>query len=223
MTSEVAAAGGFATPGCDKLQSAMLWFREGHSASTYHTVLAIPRFGTRPAVYARSIRKAVASIFGGVAQLVEHRTGTLPMQVRFRGAEGDFAPRVNFQCRLSYGVRTSPVCNHMHYICAHVEDPVVHVRVRWIMETLKHPACTVGWVAQLYCSWLSSRKATQISQVKNPIGGNTVVKSKSKKKTIKHSLYASGESSFLQTHILVQAHIQSCQPFHRRNCNEIWF
>ena len=23
----------------------------------------------------------------------------------------------------------------------HVKDPVVHVRVGWIMETLKHPAC----------------------------------------------------------------------------------
>ena len=34
-------------------------------------------------------------------------------------------------------------------ICAHVKDPVVHVRVRWIMETVKHPACTVGWVARL--------------------------------------------------------------------------
>ena len=24
--------------------------------------------------------------------------------------------------------------------------PVVHVRIRWIMETLKHPACIVGWI-----------------------------------------------------------------------------
>ena len=31
-------------------------------------------------------------------------------------------------------------------ICAHVQDPVVHVRVQWMMETLKHPACTVDWV-----------------------------------------------------------------------------
>ena len=30
------------------------------------------------------------------------------------------------------------------YVCAHVKDPVVHVRARWITETLKHPACTVG-------------------------------------------------------------------------------
>ena len=31
----------------------------------------------------------------------------------------------------------------------HVKDPVVHVRVRWIMETLKHTAYTVDWVAPL--------------------------------------------------------------------------
>ena len=32
-------------------------------------------------------------------------------------------------------------------ICAHVKDPVVHVRIWWIMEMLKHPACLLGWVA----------------------------------------------------------------------------
>ena len=49
------------------------------------------------------------------------------------------------------------------YICAHVKDPVIHVKVRWIMETRKHPACTVGWVARLCCSWLSPGNATRIS------------------------------------------------------------
>ena len=55
-------------------------------------------------------------------------------------------------------------------ICAHVKDPVVHVRVRWIMETLKHPACTVGWVTRLCRSWLSPGKATRISHGRNPTG-----------------------------------------------------
>ena len=61
------------------------------------------------------------------------------------------------------------------YICAHVKDPVVHVRVWWIMETPKkkkkknHPACSVGWVAQLCRSWLSPAKATRISHGRNPI------------------------------------------------------
>ena len=37
-------------------------------------------------------------------------------------------------------VSVHPVCNRMHSICVHVKHPVVHVRVRWIMETLKTPS-----------------------------------------------------------------------------------
>ena len=92
---------------------------------------------------------------------LEHGTGTPPTQIRFPGAARDFSPRVNFQCRLSYGIRTPPCAIACIYICAHVKDPVFHVRVRWIMETLKHPACTVGWVARLCCSWLSQGKKRQ--------------------------------------------------------------
>ena len=80
---------------------------------------------------------------------VEHWTGMLLRLVRFPGAARDFCPRVNFQCRVSYGVRTPPCVIACILICAHVKDPVVHVRVRWIIETLKHPACTLGWVARL--------------------------------------------------------------------------
>ena len=73
---------------------------------------------------------------GDVVQWVEHRTGTLPTQVRFPGAAKDFSPRVNFQCRLSYDV-CMPLCAIAWInICAHIKDPVVHVRVWWIMETL---------------------------------------------------------------------------------------
>ena len=38
------------------------------------------------------------------------------------------------------------------------------------METLNHPACTVGLVARLGCCWLSSGKATCISHGRNPNG-----------------------------------------------------
>ena len=83
--------------------------------------------------------------FRDVAQLVQLRTDTPLTQVRVPGAKGDFfSPRVNFRCRLSYGVRTPPCAIACIYICAHVKDLVVHVRVRWIVETLKHSACTVG-------------------------------------------------------------------------------
>ena len=58
---------------------------------------------------------------GDVAQLAEHRTGTPPTQVRFHGAARDFYPRVNSQCRLSYGVHPPPppMCSRMHlHMCA---------------------------------------------------------------------------------------------------------
>ena len=50
---------------------------------------------------------------GDVAQLVERWTGTLLTQVQFPDAAVDFSPRVNFQCRLSYGVHTTPPL-HLH-------------------------------------------------------------------------------------------------------------
>ena len=117
---------------------------------------------------------------GDVAQFVEHRTGTPLTQVRFPGAARDFSLRVNFQCRLSYGVRTSPSAIACIYICKHVKDPVVPVRVRWVMETLKHPACSLCWVARLCRSWLSPGKATRISHGRNPIG---TVRMEEEKKT----------------------------------------
>ena len=104
---------------------------------------------------------------GGVAQLVEPRTGTLPTQVRFPSAARDFSPRVNFQCRLFYGVRKHPCATACTNICVHVKDLVVHARVRWIIETLKHPSCTVDWVARLCRSWLSPGKANQVSNGRN--------------------------------------------------------
>ena len=55
-------------------------------------------------------------------------------------------------------------------ICVHVKYPVVHIRIRWTIETLKHPACTVGRVARLCRSWFSPKKATRISHGKIPNG-----------------------------------------------------
>ena len=78
----------------------------------------------------------------------QHATNTVPIPQCSR----DFSPRVNFQCRLLYGVCAPPCAVACIYICEHAKDPVVHVRVWWFMETLKHPACTLGWVAQLCCS-----------------------------------------------------------------------
>ena len=107
---------------------------------------------------------------GDVAQMVEHQTSTLPMQVRFPSAARDLSPGVNFQCRLSYGVCTPPCAIACIYVCEPVKDPIVHVRVWWIIKNTKTPRYTVGWVARLCRGWLSPEKATRTSYGRNPIG-----------------------------------------------------
>ena len=66
-------------------------------------------------------------------------------------------------------------------ICVHVKDPVVHVRARWIMETLKHSSCTLGWVAQVCRSWLSLGKATEFPMGEIPLRLNSCKKKKKKR------------------------------------------
>ena len=68
---------------------------------------------------------------------------------------------------------TVSVHSHIYAIActyAHVIDLVVDVRARWIMEKLKHSACSAGWVARLCCNWLSPGKATRIFQREIPLG-----------------------------------------------------
>ena len=103
---------------------------------------------------------------------LEHRTIMPLMQVRFPSAARDFSSRVNIQYMLSsFTCVCTPLCAIACInVCAHIKDPVVQVRVQWIMETLKHPVCTVGRVVQLCCSWLSPGKATRISHGENPTG-----------------------------------------------------
>ena len=80
---------------------------------------------------------------GDVAHLVEHWTGTPLRQVRFPGAARDFSLRVSLSVQTLPWCPYAPVCKSCTNICAHVQDPVVHVTVRWIMGALKHPACTI--------------------------------------------------------------------------------
>ena len=102
---------------------------------------------------------------GDIAQLVERRTGGFHFPVR----QEIIFPKSSFSA-LSYGVRADPYAITHTNICARVKDPIVYVRVRWIMETLKHPACTVGWVPRLCRSWFSTGKADRISHRRNSNG-----------------------------------------------------
>ena len=68
-------------------------------------------------------------------------------QVRFPRAARNFLPKVNFQCWLSFSVRTPPCAFTCINICVHDKDPVLHVWVRWIIAT--YPARTEKKKARL--------------------------------------------------------------------------
>ena len=54
-----------------------------------------------------------------VREPATEKPGEILTQVRVPNAGWDFSPRVNFQCRLYYGVRAAPVYDHVHrHLCA---------------------------------------------------------------------------------------------------------
>ena len=58
--------------------------------------------------------------------------------------QGNFLPESTFSAdSLTVSVKTLCAIACI-YICAHIKDPVVHIRVQWTMETLNHEACTIG-------------------------------------------------------------------------------
>ena len=120
---------------------------------------------------------------GGVAELVERHTDTPLNHVRFPGTARDFSTSVNFQCRLSYGVCTPSYAIACIKICAHVKDPVTHVRFPRIMKTLKKKkSMSVGWVVRLCRSWFFLGKATRIFHGGNPKWDNNIAVKKEKKR-----------------------------------------
>ena len=81
-----------------------------------------------------------------IPQLVERPTeklGAVLARVRVPDAARVFSSRVNFQCRLSYGVCTAPVCNCIPQQCAHVINIVKntkHWKPHHCLDTRKY--CT---------------------------------------------------------------------------------
>ena len=86
-----------------------------------------------------SVNEQLVRVDGPKLVMVEHRTVTPLSQVRFPGAARGFLPRVIFQCRLSLRVHTPPCAIPCITTYVHIKDPVVHVRVRWIMGTQTYP------------------------------------------------------------------------------------
>ena len=99
--------------------------------------------------------------------------------------QGIFLPQSTFSAD-SLTVHTLPCALACIHICVHIKDPIVHVRVQWVMETLKHPACTVGWLAWLFRSWLSLGKATWISHGRYLTGTIHLLKKKDPISSMKH-------------------------------------
>ena len=121
-----------------------------------------------------------------MAQRVQRRIGTPLSQVRFSVRRRIFLPQsASVQTLLRFC--TPPHTIAYTDICEHVKNPVVHVTVRWIMATLKHPACTVGWVARLCRSWLSPGKANRISYGRISSGTIQLLRKKKKKKEAVHA------------------------------------
>ena len=83
-----------------------------------------------------------------------------------RCGKGFFSSRVNFQCRLSYGVRTSVCAATCINICAHVKDPAVTSEFGGKTKTP-----SMHRVSQLACP----RKAIRFSPGRKSQEENTVV------------------------------------------------
>ena len=76
-------------------------------------------------------------------QLVEHRAVTPLTQVRFLSAARDFSSQSQLSVQ-TFGIRTTPCAIACIIICVHDKDPLLHVRVRWIMATQTCPARTIA-------------------------------------------------------------------------------
>ena len=79
---------------------------------------------------------------------------------RFRFSADSILHKKSFRCDYK---PMSSVYTHTKRSHTHVKDPVAHVRVPWIMETLKYSACTVGWVARRRSQLSPGKKKNEFS------------------------------------------------------------
>ena len=109
---------------------------------------------------------------GDGMQLIWQSIGPARRRRRFDSParQGTFLPEATFS-RDSLTVSVHPPCAIARIcICAHVQGSVVHVRVRWIMETLKTPSMRPSLGSTTLLRLAFPGKATRISHGKNPIG-----------------------------------------------------
>ena len=100
------------------------------------------------------------------AQLVKRlskKTGAILTRVRVPGAARDFSPRVNFRCRLSYRVRTAPVCIARISISMHIKkSPILSAIPLFGHMKILHTLTGMGSAA-LVAAVPCPGKATRIS------------------------------------------------------------
>ena len=75
-----------------------------------------------------------------------------------RCGKGFFCPESAFSADSLTRVRTHPCAMARINICAHVKNPVVHVRVLWIMARQTYPARTIPRKQSTWWLWSLSRK-----------------------------------------------------------------
>ena len=102
----------------------------------------------------------------------------IPTTWRWNCGDSNFSSQSTFSADC-LTVSTHPCAIACINICAHVKDPVVCVRVWWIKETLKHPACTMDWVVRLLQLAFPGESNPNLPWKKSQ-WDNTVVKKKKK-------------------------------------------
>ena len=102
------------------------------------------------------------------------------MQVRFSGAARDFSPRVNFQCRLCYGVRTPLCAIACVNTCVHVKDSPCQSSVYY--SNAKTSSMHRRFWAATCCNRLSMGKLHRFPMGEIPLGQHSCKKSKLKQK-----------------------------------------
>ena len=129
---------------CDNLvQSCLTWLSSLSSCSVPQTLLFLADFLVGVMCYASLSSKGRGSLSKG--------PGAILSLVRVPGVARDFCSRVNFKCRLSYGVRTAPFIVSAIariIICAHVKSPK-----RWHLDTQKHWRGLMVMVVLMIMQW----------------------------------------------------------------------
>ena len=105
-----------------------------------------------------------------------------------------FFSQSQLQCRLSV-VFVYP-CVQLYYIntCVHVKRSSSLCQSLMEYGTPTQPVCTVGWVVQLFCSWLFLGKATYIFHGRSSSGTISLLN----KQTNKHTLFVDRARALLR-------------------------